>query len=238
MHFLTNYQAQEMDRFQKSLENSSKRESTNFTFVPKLYFLIQYYRIKDTIVSLKTTQLISSVFVTKSGGLSCDGTHAPPRSAKVPADEPAVFVDLAFDNRFEPVEMPTVSPLYHGLSVSFPAFRIACCQKHADVEGLYGTVHRRGGDTPEVHHPSPVATSSPLEEKGHCSAAVGDGVGGEMASKCLLLMMLSWPTTGVGKNLLLTKDSEKIRTKNDQASETSTLKGSGSLYSACHSNLV
>ena len=73
-------------------------------------------------------------FVTKSGGLSYDATHAPPHSDKVPADELAAFVDLACENRFGPVETPTVRPLYHGLSANFPAFHMACCQKHVDAE--------------------------------------------------------------------------------------------------------
>lgn len=73
------------------------------------------------------------VFVTKSGGLSCDGTHAPPRSEKVPEDVHAAFV--ACGNWFEPVETPTARPSYHDLSANFPAFRTACCQRHVDVEG-------------------------------------------------------------------------------------------------------
>lgn len=152
--------------------------------------------------------------VTKSGGLSCDGTHAPLHS-EVPVDAPAAFVDLACENRFEPVETPTVRPLYHGLSANFPAFHTACCQKHAGAEGLYGIVHRRGGGTLKAEHPSLVATSFPSGGKGRCSAGVGEGVGGEMASKYLLLMTSSWPTTGVEKILWLTKDSKEERVKND-----------------------
>lgn len=167
-----------------------------------------------------TFQGLHPVFVTKSEGLSCDATHVPPRSEKVPVDGPAAFVDLAFENWFEPVETPTVHPLYHGLSANFPAFHMACCQKHVDAEGLYGTVHMRSGDTLKVQHPSTVATSSPSGGKGRCSAAVGEGVGGEMASKCLLLMTSSWPTAGVEKILGLTKDSEEERVKNDQTLNT------------------
>lgn len=49
---------------------------------------------------------------------------------------------------------------------------------------------------------------------------VGEEVGGAMASKCLLLMTSSWPTTGVGKILGSTKDSEKQGIKNDQGLKT------------------
>ncbi len=176
--------------------------------------------------------------VTKSEDLSCDATHAPPRSETVPVDAPAAFVDLASENRFEPVETLTVRPLYHGLSANFPAFHMACCRKHVDAEGLYGTVHRRGGDTLKVPHPSPVATSSPSGGKGRYSAAVGEGVGGEMASKYLLLATSSWPTAGVGRILELTKDSEEERVKNDQTLNTNMLKRSTSLCLTCCRNLA
>ena len=61
-----------------------------------------------------------------------------------------------------------------------------------------------------------MATSSPWGGRGRCSAVVGEGACGAMASKCLLLMTSSWPTTGVGKILGSTKDSEEDRKKNDQ----------------------
>ena len=86
---------------------------------------------------------------------------------------------------------------------------MAYCQKHVAAEDSYGTLRRRGGDNPKLQHPSPEATSSPSGGRGRCSAVVGGGVGGTMASKCLLLMTSSWPTAGVGKILGSTKDSEE-----------------------------
>lgn len=115
---------------------------------------------------------------------------------------------------------------------------MACCQKHAAAEDSYDTLRRRGGDNPKRQHPSPVATSSPSGGRGRCSAVVGEGVGGAMASKCLLLMTSSWPTTGVGKILGLTKDSKKESAKNDQGLKTRTLQKSTALYLAHRSKLV
>lgn len=109
----------------------------------------------------------------------------------VPEGEPAVTSDLAYENLLEPVGMPIVRPLYRGHDAKYPASRMAYCQKHVDAEGLYGTVQRRGGDILKVQHPSPEATSSPLEEKGHCSAAEEEEADGGKASECLPLMMLS-----------------------------------------------
>lgn len=141
----------------------------------------------------------------------------------VPADEPAVTVDLACENRLEPVGTPTARPLYHDHAANLPAFRTAYCQKHVDAEDLYGTVRRRGGDILKLKHPSRVATSSPLGGKGRCSAAVGEGAGVETALECLLLMTSSWPTTGVGRNLEMTKDSNEIRKENDQVLRMSSI---------------
>ena len=77
-------------------------------------------------------------------------------------------------------------------------------------EGLYGNVHKRGGDILKVQHPSPEATSSPLGGKGRCSAAEEGEADGEKASECLPLTMSSWPTVEEGKNLERTKDSDEI----------------------------
>ena len=68
---------------------------------------------------------------------------------------------------------------------------MACCQKHVVAEDSYGTLRRRGGDNPKQQHPFPEATSAPSGGRGRCSVAVGEGVGGAMASKCLLLMTSS-----------------------------------------------
>lgn len=128
----------------------------------------------------------------------------------VPEDELAVTADLAYENLLEPVGTPTVHPLCRGLAAKYLAFRMAYCQKHVDAEGLYGNVHKRGGDILKVQHPSPEATSSPLGGKGRCSAAEEGEADGEKASECLPLTMSSWPTAEEGKNLERTKDSDEI----------------------------
>jgi len=97
---------------------------------------------------------------------------------------------------------------------------MACCQKHAAAEDSYDTLRRWGEDNPKLQRPYLVATSSPSVGRGHCSAVVGEGVGGAMASKCLLLMTSSWPTTGVGKILGSTKDSEEESVKKDHGLKT------------------
>ena len=112
------------------------------------------------------------------------------------------------ENQFVLVEMLTVHPLCHALAVNFQTFHTACYQKHAAAEDLNGTEHRRGGDSLKLGHPSPAATSFPSAGRDHCSAVMGGGLGGEMASMCLLSVTLSWPTAEVEKSLELTKDSE------------------------------
>ena len=79
----------------------------------------------------------------------------------------------------------------------------------ADVARWTGTEHKQGvGILWELQTYHGLATSSPSGEKDHCSVAEGGGLGDGMASRCLLLMMLSWPTVGVERSLELTKESK------------------------------
>lgn len=135
-------------------------------------------------------------------------------SGEALANDLVGFADRACENLLELVEMLTAHLSYHGFSVNHQAFHTACYQMRADVARWTGTEHKQGvGILWELQTYHGLATSSPSEEKDHCSVAVGGGLGDEMASRCLLLKMWSWPTVGVEKSLALTKESKNNHRK-------------------------
>lgn len=147
--------------------------------------------------------------IPKIAGLSCDEIHVLLCSAVALANDPVGFADCACENLLEPAEMLTAHLSYHGFSVNHQAFHTACYQMRADVARWTGIEHKQGVGIlwgPQTCHG--LATSSPSGERDHCSVAEGGGLGDEMASGCLLLMMWFWPTVGVEKSLELTKESK------------------------------
>ena len=135
-------------------------------------------------------------------------------SGEALANDLVGFADRACENLLEPVEMLTAHLSYHGFSVNHQAFHTAYYQMRADVARWTGTEHKQGvGILWELQTYHGLANSSPSEEKDHCSVAVGGGLGDEMASRCLLLKMWSWPTVGVEKSLALTKESKNNHRK-------------------------
>ena len=80
----------------------------------------------------------------KIAGLSCDEIHVLLWSGEALANDPVGFADRACENLFEPVEMLTVHPSYHGFSVNHQAFHTACYQMRADVARWTGTAHKQG----------------------------------------------------------------------------------------------
>ena len=91
---------------------------------------------------------VHSVFllpaILKIAGLSCDETRVLLCSGEALANDPVGFADRACENLFEPVEMLTVHPSYHGFSVNHQAFHTACYQMRADVARWTGTEHKQG----------------------------------------------------------------------------------------------
>ena len=135
-------------------------------------------------------------------------------SAEALANDLVGFADCACENLLEPAEMLTAHLSYHGFSVNHQALHTACYQMRADVARWTGTEHKqRVGILWEQQTYHGLATSSPSGEKDHCSVAEGEGLCGEMASRCLLSTMWSWPTVGVEKSLELTKESKNNHRK-------------------------